>query len=69
MQLCATITCSFTTHRVRLAEKTDEHEALQEQLHQNEKLLVELQDERTKTSREGSSRLANLNQALMKVYM
>jgi chromosome segregation ATPase len=51
----------------RLADKTEQHEVLQEQLHQNEKYMAELQDERTKTSREGSSRLANLNQALMKL--
>ena len=40
---------------------------MREKLHHNERLLVEFQDEKSKTSREGSSRLANLNQALMKV--
>lgn len=52
----------------RLAEKTEQYDAIKEQLHHNERLLTEMQDERSKASREGSSRLANLNQALMKVH-
>lgn len=53
----------------RLADKTEQHEAVQEKLHHKEELLSEVQGERNKTNREGSSRVANLNQALMKVGM
>ena len=57
------------TRLCRLADKTEQHEVVREKLHHNERLLAEMQGERSKTSREGSSRLANLNQALMKVIV
>lgn len=57
----------YTPTHNRLAAKTEQYEAVQEKLHHNEQLLSSIHGENSKKSREGSSRLANLNQALMKV--
>ena len=53
------------THR--LAKKTEQFEVVQEKLHHSEEILSGMQGERSKLNREGSSRVANLNQALMQV--
>lgn len=58
---------TLTPTHTRLAEKTEQYEAMQETLHHNKELLSAMQGDNTKKTREGSSRLANLNQALMKV--
>lgn len=49
----------------KLSGKTDQFEAAVEQLQQKEDLLRSLQGERSKQDKDGSSRVANLNQALM----
>ena len=49
----------------RLAGKEEECELAMEKLHHKDELLCAMEKEKTKWEREGSSRVANLNQALM----
>lgn len=49
----------------RLAEKEDQYEEAMEQLFHKEEVITSLKGERSRSDRDGSSRLANLNQALM----
>ncbi len=49
----------------RFAEKEDQYEAAKEQLYHKDEVISSLRGERSKLDRDGSARLANLNQALM----
>ena len=52
---------------LRLSEKEEKCDALQEQLHYKEEELHSIETQRSRHDREGSSRVANLNQALTHV--
>ena len=49
----------------RLAEKEEEHDAAVEQLHHRDETIAAMMGEKVKLDRDGSSRVANLNQVLM----
>ena len=49
----------------RLAEKEEQHDAAVEQLHHRDETIAAMMGEKVKLDRDGSSRVANLNQVLM----